>query len=178
MLPMHSQEETRRQGQPDGADSIVAETGPRFALKIRVGSAAANGCVVAAAQQFHPGFRCRSKEQTTNSKEAMMQKAAIAAIGLLMSVSATRATDITLYFINSGVPIAKLTIQDTICNTTRYDDYLATNDAKRVDNFCVLDASKLATDIKIYHDGVEKYILPNIPADSNIDVYTGKVNSP
>jgi hypothetical protein len=37
MLPTETQTETRRQGRPNASDSIVSETGPRFALKIRVG---------------------------------------------------------------------------------------------------------------------------------------------
>jgi hypothetical protein len=37
MLPADPEAETRRQGRPSGSDSVIAETGPRFALRIRVG---------------------------------------------------------------------------------------------------------------------------------------------
>jgi hypothetical protein len=101
-----------------------------------------------------------------------------AVLGLLMLVSQSRATEITLFFINSGGAIDDLLIQDLICNQPRYDSQFAANDAKQVDHFCVTDATRLVTDIKIYHNGIEKYSLQDVPANSNIDVFTGNVNSP
>jgi hypothetical protein len=89
-------------------------------------------------------------------------------------------TTVTVFFTNSGGAISHLKITDDICNATRVSQFFAANDAKQVDGFCVLDASRLVTDLSIYidDDNNAKYSLKDVPANSSVEVSTGRVTPP
>jgi hypothetical protein len=84
-------------------------------------------------------------------------------------------TTISIIFVNSGPMISALSIQDTVCNVTRWNQPFAANDGATVDGFCVQDASLLQAIINISIDDTLKFESLVVPANSNVDVWTGTV---
>ncbi|TIL33945.1 hypothetical protein [Mesorhizobium sp.] len=105
---------------------------------------------------------------------------ALFVLSLLGSEPSRADTTATLIFVNSGAAIGELRIYDVICDENRYGPKaFAANDATGpIDTFCVKDASKIVTDVKIYKEGAEAFSLIEVPTNSTVDVFNGKVTSP
>lgn len=91
--------------------------------------------------------------------------------------SARADTTATIWFTNSGPAINPLKVTDNVCGQTRVSQFFAANDAKKVEGFCVRDASQVKTDLSIFrdNDANPKYQLQDVPTDSIVDVFTGQV---
>ena len=105
-----------------------------------------------------------------------MRKAIVVLVGCLMSVSTAWAeTTITLFFTNSGGEIQSLQITDNICKKSMFSGHFAAQDFKQIDGFCVRDASNLVAEISISADGSDRSPSGPVPANSSVDVASGRV---
>jgi hypothetical protein len=91
--------------------------------------------------------------------------------------SARADTTATIWFTNSGPAINPLKVTDDVCGQTRVNQFFAANDGKKVEGFCVREASQVKTDLSIFRDNDPnpKYQLQDVPTDSSVDVFTGQV---
>jgi hypothetical protein len=98
------------------------------------------------------------------------------ALPILISISSAWAeTTITLFFKGSGAEVQSLQIIDNICNKNMFSGHFAGPIAKKIDGFCVRDASNLVTEISISADGNDRSPSGPVPANSLVDVSTGAV---
>ena len=100
-------------------------------------------------------------------------------VSLAFSVSvAFGDTKITVFFTNNGGEIQNLQITDNVCGVPKFSGHFAAQDAKQIDDFCVRDASSLVTEITINADGTNNSPSGPVPANSSVDVSTGRVTQP
>jgi hypothetical protein len=98
------------------------------------------------------------------------------ALPILTSISTAWAeTTITLFFTNSGGEVQSLQIIDNICNKNMFSGHFAGPYAKKIDGFCVRDASNSVTEISISADGNDRSPSGPVPENSGVDVSTGAV---
>jgi hypothetical protein len=108
-----------------------------------------------------------------------MLRAIIVLAVIFASISMAWAdTTVTVFFTNSGGEIQSLQIMDRVCNKIKFSGHFAASDAKKIDGFCVRDASNLVTEISISADGSDNSPSAPVPANSSVDVSTGRVDSP
>jgi hypothetical protein len=108
----------------------------------------------------------------------MLRAIVVLASVLMSTLTAWAETTITLIFTNSGGEIQNLQITDNVCNQSRRTGHFAAADAQSIGGFCVRDASNLVAEISINADGVDNSPASPVPANSSVDVATGRVTPP
>lgn len=103
----------------------------------------------------------------------------LATLAYLVSLTSVLAeTSIVVIFINSGGEINNLSINDILCNKTMHTGHFAAGDAQPISGFCVRDASNLVAEISISADNTDNSPASPVPANSTVDVATGRVTPP
>jgi hypothetical protein len=94
---------------------------------------------------------------------------------LISTPTAWADTTITLIFTNSGGEIQNLLITDKVCNQPMHTGHFAAGDLQTINGFCVRDTTILVAEISISADGADNSPARPVPANSTVDVATGRV---